>query len=97
MGKTLPQRAPLRTEVPRDSGTGGHAWRTVLFNDDWHTFQEVAGQLVKATRCTYERGLALANVVHLTGSAIVYQGHKERCEAVASVLEDIKLKTQVCQ
>ena len=70
---------------------------TVLFNDDWHTFPEVAHQLVKAVRCTYERGLALANVVHHTGSAIVYHGTKERCEAVAVVLEDIKLKTQVCQ
>jgi ATP-dependent Clp protease adapter protein ClpS len=97
MGKTLTDKSPRKTEVPADSGTSSHGWRTVLFNDEWHTFQDVALQLVKATRCTYERGLGLANVVHHTGSAIVYQGPKERCEAVAAVLEDIQLKTQVCQ
>lgn len=83
-----------------EKSTAGQAtfgWKTVLFDDDWHTFQEVASQLVKATRCTLDRGLALANVVHHTGSAIVYQGPKERCEAVAEVLEAIRLKTQVCQ
>lgn len=92
MGKSLHKRA----EIPADTGAG-HGWRTVLLNDDWHTFQEVALQLMKAVRCTYEKGLALANVVHLTGSAIVYQGPKERCEAVAEVLEEIRLKTQVCR
>lgn len=97
MGKTLAQKSPAGREVERDSNTGEHGWKTVLFNDEWHSFQEVAAQLVKAVRCTYDRGLALANVVHHTGSAIVYQGPKERCEAVAEVLEDIKLKTQVCQ
>lgn len=94
MGRTL--KSPSEHKLER-AGDPFHGWRTVLFDDDWHTFQEVAGQLVKATRCTYERGLALANVVHHTGSAIVYQGPKERCEAVAEVLEAIKLKTQVCQ
>jgi len=69
--------------------------KTVLFNDEWHTFQEVAEQLVKAIRCSYSKGLALANVVHATGSAIVYSGPKERCEAVAMVLEDIGLKANV--
>jgi ATP-dependent Clp protease adaptor protein ClpS len=92
MGKTLSDK-----EQRASTGAGGHGWKTVLFNDEWHSFPEVALQLMKAVRCTYERGLALANVVHLTGSAIVYQGPKERCEAVAMVLEDIKLKTQVTQ
>jgi ATP-dependent Clp protease adapter protein ClpS len=69
--------------------------KTILFNDEEHTFEEVARQLVKAIGCTYGRGMTLANVVHYTGSAIVYTGPVERCEAVAMVLEDIKLKTLV--
>ncbi len=72
-------------------------WKTILFNCDCHTFQDVAIQLMKATRCTYEKGLQLANVVHLTGSAIVYSGPRERCEAVAGVLENIGLQTSVDQ
>jgi ATP-dependent Clp protease adaptor protein ClpS len=97
MGKTLTEKAPQKTVTPRDSNDAAYGWKTVLFNDEWHSFQDVALQLVKAVRCTYEKGLAYANVVHHTGSAIVYQGPKERCEAVADVLEQIKLKTQVCQ
>jgi ATP-dependent Clp protease adaptor protein ClpS len=72
-------------------------WKTILFNCNCHTFQDVAVQLMKAIRCSYEQGLQLANVVHYTGSAVVYSGPKERCEAVACVLEDIGLRTQVDQ
>jgi ATP-dependent Clp protease adaptor protein ClpS len=97
MGKTLTDKTPRKTEVPDDTGGSSHGWRVVLFNDDWHTFQEVAFQLMKATGCTQDRGFALANVVHHTGSAIVYQGAKSRCEDVARVLEAIRLKTQVAQ
>ncbi len=75
-------------------GSGFEA-KTILFNDDFHTFDDVARQLVKAIRCPYSKGMALANVVHNLGSAIVYSGHPERCEAVAMVLEEIKLRTIV--
>ena len=94
MGKTLTEKSHHQQESNTDDASG---WRTILLNDDWHTFQEVATQLMKATHCTHERGMGLANVVHHTGSAIVYKGAKERCEAVASILEVIKLKTQVCR
>ena len=90
----MTEKAPRKMEANTDDASG---WRTVLLNDDWHTFQEVATQLVKAIHCSYGRGLAFANVVHHTGSAIVYKGPKERCEAAAAVLEVIKLKTQVCR
>lgn len=87
--------ATLRKPQTTDRSGHGDAAKVVLLNDDWHTFDEVAGQLVKATKCTYSRGLALANVVHHTGSAIVYSGPVERCEAVAMVLEAIRLKVLV--
>lgn len=70
-------------------------YRAVLHNCDCHTFQEVAAQLMKAIRCDFQRGLAIANVVHHTGSATVYQGHRERCEAVAAVLQAIGLRADV--
>lgn len=76
------------------SGSGFEA-KTILFNDDFHTFDDVARQLVKAIRCSYAKGMGLANVVHTLGSAIVYSGHPERCEAVAMVLEEIRLRTIV--
>lgn len=81
--------------TPKETDRNSFLSKTILFNDAWHTFDEVAGQLVKAIRCTYSRGIALANVVHHTGSAIVYSGPRERCEAVAMVLEDIGLRVSV--
>ncbi|MCG3205315.1 MAG: hypothetical protein KCHDKBKB_02034 [Elusimicrobia bacterium] len=87
-----------RPKISKKESTGsgaGYEARTILFNDDFHSFDEVARQLMKAIRCSYSKGMDLANVVHHLGSAIVYQGHLERCEAVAMVLEEIKLRTAV--
>jgi ATP-dependent Clp protease adapter protein ClpS len=78
-----------------DGTSRGTGWKTILFNCDCHSFQEVALQLMKAIGCSYSRGLGLANVVHHTGSAIVYGGARERCEAVAGVLEGIGLRVEV--
>ena len=82
-------------EKPTDHTKNGFGAKTILFNDDHHTFEEVAHQLTRAIRCTLEHGLSLATQVHQTGSAIVYTGHLERCEAVAMVLEEIALKVIV--
>lgn len=94
MTTTIVKRSK-KEETVSDRGGEGFGARVILFNDNFHTFDEVARQLVKATRCTYQRGLALANVVHNTGSAVVYKGHMERCEAVVMVLEQIRLKAKV--
>jgi len=89
--------AEKTTQKPKSShgSQRGFGAKTILFNDNFHTFEEVASQLVKATKCTYSQGLKFAWEVHTTGSAVVYTGHLERCEAVAMVLEEIKLKTKV--
>jgi ATP-dependent Clp protease adaptor protein ClpS len=88
-------RKTLGAEKATTGTRTGSGARVILFNDDVHTFEEVAGQLVKAVRCTYARGIALANTVHQLGSAVVYEGHFERCEAVAGVLAEIGLKTAI--
>ena len=72
-------------------------WSTLLLNCDCHSFDQVARQLTKAIRVSYERGMEIANVVHRSGKAVVYTGHRERCEAVAMVLETIGLLTKVVQ
>ena len=91
----LSARRPASEEKTTTGTRTHHGARVILFNDDIHTFEEVAGQLVKATRCTFAKGMALANVVHTVGSATVYEGHMERCEAVAEVLAEIGLKAAV--
>ena len=54
-------------------------------------------QLIKAIRCSLGRARQFSWEVHTKGSAVVHQGHRERCEAVAAVLEDIGLFVKVSQ
>lgn len=70
-------------------------WIVILFNDDVHTFDEVARQLMKAIGCTLSAGYAIAHQVHTTGSARVYEGDLEDCERVAAVLEEIHLRIKL--
>ena len=76
-------------------GSGGEPWKTVLFNCDCHTFDEVENVVMKATRCTLSRARQISNEVNSAGSAIVYDGPLERCEAVADVIGAIGLKVKV--
>lgn len=70
-------------------------WNVILLNDDWHTFEEVIHQLVKATGCTSDQAADIAWQAHTNGEAVCYTGPKERCEHVASVLEEINLGVRI--
>lgn len=69
--------------------------RVVLYNDDWHTFDEVILQLIKATGCTFEEARSHAFEVHVKGKSIVYSGSMKKCLKVSSILEEIALNTQI--
>src|SRR5690348_967926 len=88
---------PRKQKSPTDGTTRGLPWSTILFNCNCHSFDDVARQLMKAIRVSYERGMQIASVVHHSGKAVVYTGPRERCEAVAMVLEDIGLIVKVAQ
>ena len=82
---------------PTDSSKRGFGCRTILFNCECHSFDEVETQLIKAIRCPLSVARKYSWEVHNKGSAVVYTGHKERCEAVAMVLEDIGLVVKVSE
>jgi ATP-dependent Clp protease adaptor protein ClpS len=69
--------------------------KVILFNDEVHTFDEVIGQLIKATGCSTGKAEALAWEVHTSGKAVVFTGELTRCVEVSSVLEEIALMTQI--
>lgn len=73
----------------------GLPFKVVLFNDDWHTFDEVIVQLIKAVRCSFDRARDFAFEVHVKGQAVVYNGMLQECLRVSSILEEIKLNTQI--
>lgn len=85
-----------KVEEPADSERD-HGWRVILFNCECHTFEQVEAVLIKATRCSLSQARAWSFEVHSKGSAIVYQGALERCEAVADVIGAIGLQVKVAQ
>lgn len=69
--------------------------RVILFNDEWHTFDEVIEQIIKATACSYNKAEALTFEVHNSGKSAVFEGDFSDCLRVSSVLEEISLHTQI--
>ncbi|MBI5243668.1 MAG: ATP-dependent Clp protease adaptor ClpS [Elusimicrobia bacterium] len=92
-----PQGRTLESQETQDTSQSGYQWRVVLFNCDCHTFDEVERQLIKAIHCSLSCARRFSWEVHSKGSAIVYRGHLERCEAVAGILSDIRLIVKVSQ
>ncbi len=70
-------------------------YKVILFNDDWHSFDEVINQLIKAVKCSYEDARGLAFEAHVKGKAIVFKGELSECLKVTSILEEISLHTQI--
>lgn len=73
----------------------GLPFKVVLYNDDWHTFDEVINQIIKATNCAFEKARDLTFEVHVKGKAIVFHGPLPESLKVSSVLEEIELHTQI--
>lgn len=69
--------------------------RVMLYNDDWHTFDEVIDQLMIATGCNLMTAEKMAWTVHNVGVCNVYTGTLESCFEVSAVLEEIELKTEI--
>ena len=81
--------------IEEEDTTSGTENRVVLYNDDWHTFDEVIVQLIKAINCAYDKARSYAFEVHTKGKAIVFSGSIKECLKVSSVLEEIALNTQI--
>jgi ATP-dependent Clp protease adapter protein ClpS len=69
--------------------------KVILFNDDWHSFEEVTQQIIKAIKCSENEAEALTWEVHSKGKAAVFSGEMHECLRVSSVLEEIGLHTQI--
>ncbi len=71
-------------ELPRTGGPGsglGGAWKVIVRNDNHNTFDHVARTLAQVVPgITVGRGMEIAGVIHNSGQAIVYTGHKELAE-----------------
>jgi ATP-dependent Clp protease adaptor protein ClpS len=85
----------LGSPEPETLVEAGLSCRVILFNDDWHTFDEVIEQIIVATRCSYEHAEQCTLEVHHLGKAMVFEGQLDECIRVSSILEEIALLTQL--
>lgn len=69
--------------------------KVVVYNDDWHTFDEVIYQIMKATKCDLATAEALTWEIHTKGKAVVFEGDLEEALYVQNVLEEIDLSVEV--
>ena len=88
---------PSEVEVPEIGITDDvtNASKVILFNDEWHTFDEVIDQIIKAVKCNRGKAESLTWEVHSKGKACVYNGDMTQCLKVSSILEEIALHTQI--
>jgi len=83
-------------EIIEDEDIGkGIESRVILFNDEWHTFEEVIVQIIKAIHCSFEVARDKTFEVHVKGKSIIFSGALDMCLKVSSILEEIALHTQI--
>ncbi len=84
-------------EVIDDDTTSGEKTpaKVILFNDAWHNFEEVIGQIIKAIGCDTGKAEQITMEVHTKGKAVVYEGEMNECLRINAILEEISLNTQI--
>ena len=90
-----PKESQQFDAIEEEATTNELSSRVVLYNDDWHTFDEVINQLIKAINCPFEKARDFAFEVHVKGKAIVFSGPLNECLKVSTILEEIALHTQI--
>jgi ATP-dependent Clp protease adaptor protein ClpS len=69
-------------------------WIVILYNDEWHPYDQVVFQVQKATGCSLEEAEWITWEAHTHGRAIAYTGAAEECERVANILREIRLQVE---
>ena len=72
----------------------GDGYVVILYNDDYHSFDDVIHQLQLATGFDVNRCVEITLEAHHEGRAIAFAGSQEECERVASILRAIRLQVE---
>lgn len=87
--------APLEhTEIAK-STTRGEGWRVILYDDDWHGYDEVVMQLQKATACDERTATRITLEVDARGRGVCFRGNLDECQRVVRILREIRLQCEV--
>jgi len=92
----FPEKNIPAIEIVEEEETGiGLESRVILYNDDWHSFDEVILQIMKAIKCSFDEARGKSFEVHVKGKSVIFNGEFNDCLKVSSVLEEIALHTQI--
>jgi ATP-dependent Clp protease adaptor protein ClpS len=69
-------------------------WIVILYNDDWHSVDEVIDIVQQATGCSLDDAVTITYRVHNEGRAICFSGSKEECDKVAAIIATIRLQVE---
>lgn len=95
--KTLPAVLPAPAEAPfsEPEHFAGEGFRVTLYNDDFHSIDEVVGQILKALSCELDMAVDIMLRAHTRGSATVIIADQTTADGVATVLREILLVVSV--
>jgi ATP-dependent Clp protease adapter protein ClpS len=82
-------------EVEDNIGTTGDGFRSILYNDDHHSQEEVVLQIQKATGYSELMAEAIMYEAHFRGRAICFRGSRDECNKVCRILREIRLQCEV--
>lgn len=80
---------------PVDIDINREGFTLILFNDSYHDFDEVIGQVIKATGYSYDKAEVITLEAHNNGKAVVLTGELDICLKAQSILEEINLRTSL--
>ena len=79
-----------------DDGDSSHgAFRVILYDDDWHIFEDVIDQVMKACECDKVKAIEITLDAHSKGRVVCYKGGRGKCRKVAKILREIRLQCEV--
>ena len=87
--------APELDETFQESRQTQSEYRVVLYNDDYHDFDEVILQVQKATGCSLEKAEEITILAHVKGREICFRGSRDDCSRVCRVLREIRLQCEI--
>ena len=91
---SIPTITPLRDPFADDVTQTGYGYIVVLYNDDYHHFDDVILQLQRATGCSLIAAEQITEEAHHKGRAIAYRGTQDDCETAAAILRMIGLQVE---
>lgn len=87
--------APSEIAAEETTDEIGEGYRVILYNDEFHSYDEVVLQIQKATGCRLEIAIDVMLEAHHKGRAVCHRGAREECQRVCRVLREIRLQCEV--